>query len=198
MNTGMAVIPPGGFRFFQRLPNGSMMLFVGLGKEDLIKQVTTFRLNNNIDLGDVAVEIDKGISGASHKVPGDQRTLRERVTGWKSNRAYKPLEFVEPEEAERRAKICVDCPYNRVKYADDCIECFSSVERDLYAMRQGKGTEQDPWLGACEVCGHENKTAVHLDGADLLHRKNFESELKEKKPDCWLLQLDKSEPKGGE
>ncbi len=197
MNNEMAVVPPGGYKFFQRLPNGGMQLFVGLSEQDLMAQVKRFRMNNNIDVGDLPTEVRKGISGAAHTTASlkDERSLRERVTGWKSNRAFLKMEFVEQDEAERRAAICVDCPYNQVKYADDCIECFSGTERDLYAMRQGRSTSQDLWLGACEICGHENKTAVHLSENNLKHVVNYAKELEEKAPKCWCNQIARDQRK---
>jgi hypothetical protein len=161
-----------------------------LSHDDLFKQVRTFRLNNNIELGNLEAEIKQGISGPSHKVYNPQFSLRERVTGWKSNRMYHKIGFVSPERATHRADICQDCPYNNLKYADDCIECFSHTNKDLYAMRQGRTTDQDEWLGACEICGHDNKTAVHLSKDNLQHKVNFEKELQEKHPVCWLLDMD--------
>lgn len=198
MKPEMAVVPPGGvWKYMQRLPNGQFKMFVSWDETDLAKQVTDFRLQNNLEAGDVKKEIERGMRPRTANLP-DQRSLRERVTGWKANRAYQPLTFVEPEEAERRAQICVDCPFNQVKYADDCVECFAHVEQDLYAMRQGKTTSQDERLGACQLCGHENKTAVQLDQINLLHRNNFTKELQEKAPKCWLLKLDTNQPKEGE
>jgi hypothetical protein len=185
----MAVVPSGGYRFVQRLPNGAMQLFAGSSHDDLIAQVRTFRLNNNMDVGDVEAEVKAGISGPSHKTYNPQYSLRERVTGWKSNRMYQKLEFVSPETADKRATICVDCPYNQARYADDCAECYQHVERDLYAMRKGRTTPNDHWLGACQICGHENKTAVHLSGTNLQHKVNYEKELRQKKPNCWLLDM---------
>jgi hypothetical protein len=186
----MAVVPSGGYRFQQRLPSGGFQQFVGVSNDDLFRQVRTFRLNNNIELGDLEVEIKQGISGPAHKAYNPQYSLRERVTGWKSNRMYQKIKFVDPELATHRADICQDCPYNNLKYADDCIECFSHTNQDLYAMRQGRTTDQDEWLGACEICGHDNKTAVHLSGTNLQHKVNYETQLREKKPNCWLLDMD--------
>lgn len=184
----MAVVPSGGYRFVQRLPSGAMQLFAGSSHDDLIQQVQTFRLNNNIDLGpDLEAEVKQGISAQSHKYPGEQRSLRERVTGWVANRMYTKPEFVEPEEADRRAKICVDCKLNNVKYADSCLECHSHTEHDAFALRAGKSSSQDHWLGACEHYGHHNPTAIWLSGSSLLHRRQKEP------PDCpcWLKELDK-------
>ena len=190
MTPEMAVVPSGGYRFVQRLPNGSFQQFAGLSHDDLFKQVRTFRLNNNIPIGDLESEIKQGISGPAHKAYNPQYSLRERVTGWKSNRMYQKIEFVGYEEAALRASICSNCPYNKVNYADDCIECYSHTEKDLFAMRQDRTTPRDSLLGACEICGHDNKTAVHLSGNNLLHRVNHEGELREKHPACWLLDMD--------
>lgn len=197
MKAEMAIVPPGGvWKFVQKLPNGNVQMFVSWDETDLAKQVTKFRMNNNLEIGDVKAEIERSMRPRTANLK-DERSLRERVTGWKSNRAYQKLEFVSPEEAERRAQICVDCPFNQAKYADDCIECHAHVEQDLYAMRQGRTTSQDQWLGACQITGQENKTAAQLAEHNLLHRNNFTAELREKKPDCWLLSLDSHEPTEG-
>jgi hypothetical protein len=186
MNPEMAVVPHGGvWSYMQKLPNGSLRQFVAVNEDDLIKQVRQFRLNNNIDLGDVATDVKR----KNTPTLPESRSLRERVTGWKSNRAYQKLEFALPEVAEARAAICVDCPYNQANYADSCLECHAHVERDLYAMRQGKETSQDQWLGACEITGQENKTACQLAAENLLHRNTYTKELEEKHPACWLLHL---------
>lgn len=187
MNPEMSVVPAGGvWSYMQKMPGGQLRQFVAVNEDDLVRQVRQFRLNNNLELGDVSKDVKQR---RNPKAPGEQRSLRERVTGWKANRAFQQLSFVLPEVAEARAKICVDCPFNQAKYADDCIECYSHVERDLYAMRQGKETDQNQWLGACSICGHENKTAVQLAPENLLHRNNYLKELEQKKPDCWLLHL---------
>jgi hypothetical protein len=191
---GMSVVPHGDWKFHQRLPNGGFKTFVGLSEDDLFKQVRQFRLNNNIDLGNLEFEIKQGISGPSHKVNEAGYSLRERVTHWKMNRYNQRLSFVDQDEAERRAAICADCPYNKVDYADSCAECHAGVERDLYAMRQGRSTEYR--LGACAITGQPNHTAVHLTEAGLKHRIRYTEALRERHPSCWLLTLDEQADRG--
>lgn len=190
----MKVVPPGGlFQFAQKLPNNQFHFFYSSLEEDLIAQVRQYRLNNNIPLGDLSNEIAMFQKGRQPKIPGDVRTLRERVTNWKSNRMFNKIEFVSPEEAESRAEICVNCPFNQINYADDCIECHRSTARDLFAMREGKKTTNDQWLGACQITGQDNQTAVQLSPENLNHRVNFLEDLKKLYPKCWLLHLNEKQ-----
>jgi hypothetical protein len=192
--SGMGVIPAGGlFKFAQRLPNGNYYFFTDLLESGLVKQVIQYRVNNNLPVGDVAAEVNQYLEGNKPKPLGETRSLRERVTNWKINRSLKPLEFVTQEQADERALICADCPFNQVKYADDCKECYSTTTRDLFAMRKGKTTPSDPWLGACQITGQDNVTAVHLDDDNLNYKVNFIQELSEKYPKCWLLDKPKLE-----
>jgi hypothetical protein len=189
MQEGMRVVPAGGvWSHLERLPNGRYHQFIANTEEELWKQVQQFRLNNNLELGDIS-DIKRKVVGK----PPDERTLRDKVTGWVANRMFQQHEFVTPEEAKRRADICVDCPLNQVKYADSCIECHSKTERDAFALRGGQSTSQDSWLGACACFGHENKTAVWLTEKSLKHRVNN----MEKSPEfCWMRKLDE-QPAGG-
>jgi len=187
----MAVVPPGGvWSYTQTLPNGTTRQFTDVSEAALVKQVKDFRITNRLEVGDVESDVRRKRAAA---LP-ESRSLRERVTGWAANRSYAKLEFVDPEIADKRASICVDCPFNVVHYADDCKECYAHVEQSLYAMRAGRETPQDHWLGACQMAGHENKTAVQLDEKNLLHRNSYTKELQDKHPACWLLHLD-SEPR---
>jgi hypothetical protein len=186
MNLEMAVVPAGGYKFLQRLPNGTFKQFVGLSPDNLLKQVTEFRINNNISIENLEGEIRQGISAPVHQPYSDGRSLRERVSGWKTNRQYRKLNFVSEQEAEKRAAICAQCPWNKLNYADACIECYNHVERDLYAMRQGKTTSKDSGLGACEIYGHDNKTACVLTDTHLRHHVDKDA----KAPNfCWLKKM---------
>ena len=63
------------------------------------------------------------------------------------------------------------------------------MERDLYAMRQGRQVSGKP-LGACKITGQHNPTAVWLTEAGLKHRVNFHEELSREYPKCWLLDIE--------
>ena len=191
-SSGMGVIPPGGtFKFAQRLPNGNFWHIQALTEEQLVKEVTNYRAINNIPIGDVKEEVSAQLKGKIPKL-SESRSLRERVTNWKVNRTLNKIDFTTQEEAEERAAICTDCHFNQKDYADSCKECYQGTTRDLYAMRQGRTTSSDPWLGACEIVGQHNVTAVHLDDDSLRYRVNFIQELKDKYPKCWLLALNKA------
>lgn len=190
----MGVIPPGGFKFAQRLPNGGFHWFFASTRDDLVRQLIQFRSQAGIEAGDPLTETKHLVSGASHTLNTyrDGRSLRERVTAWKANRQFGKLELVDQETANERASLAAQCSHNVLNYADSCLECYSSTLRDLFAMRQGKSTPYDSQLGADSICGHDNQTAVWLDAKHLKHIVNYLDELKEKCPNCWLLKLDQN------
>jgi hypothetical protein len=158
----MSVVPSGGHKFAQRLPNGSFHWFYAATSDDLVRQVIRFRAMNGIDPGNPYTEIKSQVSGATHKLPAEQRSLRERVTGWLSDLQFRTIRYVPQEEADARAKLAAECPYNIVDYADQCLECYQGTLRGLFAIRQGKSTQYDDKLGACSFHGYDNKTVVWL------------------------------------
>jgi hypothetical protein len=58
--------------------------------------------------------------------------------------------FVEQEEADRRARICVDCPFNQPIVG--CTPCSKFVER-IAAVVGDRATPYDVGLKGCAVCG---------------------------------------------
>lgn len=68
---------------------------------------------------------------------------------------------VEQREAEWRASICSQCPYNLP--VANCWSCgaLGSLYREIAG---NKGTTKDPLLRSCDVCGCDNKTQVHYSG----------------------------------
>lgn len=76
--------------------------------------------------------------------------------------AGRPL--VAQEEAERRAGICVTCPYN-VGLAG-CAICTTTLG-ELREKLLKRSTIHDPGLNACGICGCDNKTQVHVPINDL-------------------------------
>lgn len=80
-----------------------------------------------------------------------------RVAASWVGKGFKP---VEPEEAERRARICEGCEFN-VESAG-CAGCKArEFAANLATATQGLRTSRDPQLKACAVCGCENKAQVH-------------------------------------
>lgn len=78
--------------------------------------------------------------------------------------------FVEQEEAERRAEVCLTmndgkaCPYNR---KDACFGC-DGIYTLVKIWFRGKKTTKDDRLFACNVCGCLNSAQVHVQSDILL------------------------------
>ncbi len=191
-NPEMSVVPSGGgWRFLQRLPNGAMKTFLETSEAKLFDAVTEFRKNNNLPVGNLDRELKIGMSAPVAHVYSDQRSLRERVTSWLANRQFGTVRYVPQEVAEERARLAASDIHNIVEYADACLECYQSTLRGLFAIRQGKTTSYDDRLGACDIHGWDNRTAVHLD-------TNCLQGIKASDP-CWCASLlDKDAPRGVE
>lgn len=84
--------------------------------------------------------------------------------------AYKAIRhpelLVSMEEAERRAKICANCPKN---LHGVCVSCLASNFHDILSMfaAAGRTTPYDSALDICEVCGCIARIKLHL-GDELL------------------------------
>lgn len=59
--------------------------------------------------------------------------------------------FVDQQEADRRAKICANCPKN---LRGICVSCVGNEFFDIFGwfIRAGKKTPYDSILGTCSVC----------------------------------------------
>lgn len=179
----MAVVPPGGgWRFQQRLPNGGYKTFICNSPDLLREEVLQFRINAGMPTDTLTDELKAGMSLPVRANIVESRSLRERVTAWLVNKQFGTIKYVTPEEANERAKLASQDPYNVVDYADSCIECFNSTLRGLVAIRQGRTTPYDAQLGACSHCGWDNRTVVHLQAESL----NLTGAAKP----CWCSMLD--------
>jgi hypothetical protein len=86
---------------------------------------------------------------------GDVRNFLAVLKGWMETRA----DFVSPEEASRRASICVTCPENVP--ATGCAGCTNIVSLITSVIGDRK-TPEDGKLRNCNVCGCANKAQVHV------------------------------------
>lgn len=68
--------------------------------------------------------------------------------------------YVSQDEAERRAGICVACPFN-VEVVGGCGRCQSLVEAMTPGMSQ-RSTTQDGRLRSCAICKCFGRVAVHF------------------------------------
>lgn len=93
--------------------------------------------------------------------------------------------YVDQAEAERRAAICVACPWNQ-DYAKPCGGACGGLREVVTAIVGGRKTLADDRLRACSVCGCVNAAHIHLPleilakGVTDEMRKQFASV-----PNCW-------------
>lgn len=141
--------------------------------ESLIDAIIKDRANNQRPIGDPPREYQAYVvkhwphfAGAasptiSSPVKTEGKTLRERVTNWLANRYSQKgnSELVSEEEAERRAKICSQCPHNQEE-GNDCPPCVKNNQRISFLLREGRQTATP--IKACEIMGQDNSAAVWL------------------------------------
>jgi hypothetical protein len=95
--------------------------------------------------------------------PTDVRITLQSVGDWVKAVVQKVIggeDYVSQEEANRRAAICVSCPYNVVA-SGGCSGCEKLAELLTPGMAQRK-TQYDDKLKNCAVCGCFNQIAVHF------------------------------------
>jgi hypothetical protein len=119
--------------------------------------------------------------------PPSKRSLSmvSRVNTWTILRSREAppggYNLVPQDEAERRAAICSACPANKgwIK----CQNCSQSTLSLLAIVRKLRGTKLDNDLMGCDVCGHDNRTAIHLEISDMPAMDSEEQ--KYMPPGCW-------------
>lgn len=123
---------------------------------------------------------------------------------WQGSKAYATLvareakglsNFVDQEEADRRARICKDCPFNlppgRTEKVADAI---------ILARTGNRRTFHDPELLNCDACSCPIRLAVHLNEDVLKQTKNpakLRSRIKSRQiatgnyipKDCWQAKI---------
>lgn len=196
MRLGTGREPPTGWNYVQE-PSGDRLEAVN--KIELIKRIFEYRLRNNIPIGDLEKDIDiyycTRWPQACHKEPHEynaeasppppREALVHRVARWASillNRMPRGgYELVKPEEAQSRAKVCMNCPKN-LPWRVGCVSCSSSTAALLAQLRRLNKTQQDGLLYACQVGGWENSTSVWVNRDQLELTPDQFSSLP---PRCW-------------
>jgi hypothetical protein len=204
------VMMPGTWHYKE---DGRMIVEEAESYVDLINKVAEYRGYCGLPLGDPQADVDNyicdtfpnmcGRSAAVRDVDAVElsygvpviKSPRERVMQWASNRMEKAgeIEFVDAEEADRRAAICNECP-KKVQWnapIDGCPGCQTYVEEaeaKLIKLRRNKSSTYvlNLYGHSCAVAGHDLETACWLEEPALKHRKNY---LGKFPPKCWLNDL---------
>jgi len=100
--------------------------------------------------------------------------------------------FVKPDEAERRAMICLSCNNNLMGICSAC----SGLKLRFASQMRGLSTIQDRFLGVCAVDGSLLKVKVYapLEVAERVMNKErtYEYEGIEENPECWVPKADQA------
>lgn len=163
------VIPYGGSWIINRPDLG--VVGKGLQFHNLVVSVKAWRQANGCPIG-VAFE-EEVEQAACLTYPAECEeihgpNLRKRnlqlsdiVTGTKTMLRFKlsgsPL--VSAEEANRRASICVKCPYNTT-FAKPCAGICDELKNIVQDIIGARGTQHDARLHSCNICGCFLQAAV--------------------------------------
>lgn len=188
-------VPPGGWWFEM----GGGVTLRGATKELLIKVVFEHRLRNNIEIGDIAREIDHQYCsrypaycskeatdfGHPRNATTSSETMMNRVSRWGATMAAKmprggwPL--VGQGEAERRGEICAHCP-NNVPWRGGCAGCSRSAATLLTQVKGLRKTAWDSRVWGCASTGWENSVAINIQSESLPITAEQKAHLPE---NCW-------------
>lgn len=131
--------------------------------------------------------------GSKESIPGLTLAKVKDFTRLIATRAFaRATVFLVPQdEAERRAKICVECPKNS---SQDCTVCHGLLQlvRQLVGRRE---TKYDAYLGTCALCSCLLRVKVHV-SAEALRVATQPPERSQLPPNCWLRNVYYAE--GGE
>lgn len=168
------IIPPGGFHYEDKTQRFRVE---GSSYQSVAEAVLRYRLENKLPVGNPLKDVLDYVCTnwphfcSEHNPPinggNANPSLSSRVAVWMSSlyRAARTLasSFVASEEAARRAKICEACPFNK-EWKTGCGSCLQATVQLGYTFRAGRQTPNEKVLGACDIIGQENATAVWVKG----------------------------------
>lgn len=190
------MIPPRGFHYVD--PSGYRVPHTGeaTSLENLMDLLITYRLENNLPVNDVRLDIENYICnnfpnmcaiqvanspfyGAALPAPQGQRRV-DLVAAW-ANSLYEhaaKLNLVTENEAMERAARCKGCPCNEA-WENECPPCVTNAQRLLTIARQSRDVSDPGKMHYCSYYKFDTRTAVWLDLAHFVPRQN--------PPEvCWL------------
>jgi hypothetical protein len=183
------LIPPGGHHYME-----SDVKITGSSYKNLLENVTNYRAENHIPLGDVEGDVTNYICGnwphfchgvdmvvvTSVTSPTGRSELMNDISTWARNilHSNERTQLVSDDLAEQRAKICRQCP-NNVNWRGGCSSCIAATDRICASIRNARDTKSSAVLGGCKLLRHDNRTAIFFD-KDKLSESNDLPEF------CWL------------
>jgi hypothetical protein len=172
------MVPPGGWHFVDT-STGQSVRIDGDNFKHLASNVLNLRISNGKPAGNPLEEVAeficgqwphfcRGGDGEAPPQRGENAShISRRVMVWMNTFLSARLGLVDAKEADRRASVCALCPKNVDHRQSGCASCVQQVERDSFVFRKARVTPSDKKLGACEIIGQHNQTAVHAELLDL-------------------------------
>jgi hypothetical protein len=157
----------------------------------LVRQVTLFRVNQQMEVGDVESDVAdyiKFISPANIRLNGAKpssvthgfRPLITRIQAWLAELIPQRPRRVRDEVAQARGLICLACPQH-IKWQTECDPCNGAIEYHGRVLRQKAAFPLDKQLtGGCRLHNFLCSAAIFLNLESLPARSP------EAPPQCWL------------
>lgn len=200
------VVPPrGSAQQGWHFPQTDGTITEGYSRDDLILQITNYRISNGLELGqpeqELEIYLDSRRPGSLRSVsPNSSRAIRKSVAKAAKPRPLleavrtatkliysraTPWKHVPNEESARRQAICLDCPANTApKKISQCGECIKELNRMSVVVRANKPV--DKTLGICAATFQDLRIGVFLP-KEALERSLRQVE--ETPAFCWLRDL---------
>ena len=189
--------PPGGWRYEQ--PETGIVLTSSGGFRGLCKVVRLHREANGLPEGDPALDVHvylcskypdrcrRDVIVIVEKTGFDIRDVKAFLATVSAAIDRRGTDaFVDLEESDRRAAICMTCPYN--KKLPGCFGC-QSVGRIVVGIIGDRASKWQGRLLQCSICGCANEAKVHLNKDLILETQAKDYVFPEW---CWLT----SRPQG--
>lgn len=206
-------VPPGGKYFFEvaalrdygiALPDGVTAKFEFPSMDGLLHQVKKYLRSNNIPVPEnltllvtdyICRSVPLGFCygeselGRVRFISSSQIAEGTKLI-WQKARMPKGEFYVTQEEAERRAKICADCPMN---LHGICTSCTSSLSDTLSRLIANRSTPYDDFLDTCALCACGLRAKVHVSLKALAQTQKWA--YAKANPKCWMANTEcDSEP----
>jgi hypothetical protein len=167
-----SMIMPGGWHYEQ---NG-FTITAEYSFDQLVENVTHYRIQNGIDVGDVLKDVTEWICTnfprqcniinsdfGSAPISNDTQANLDAITQWAHIKAKSNPRLVDSTIAEQRAYKCFHCPQNKVWAKTGCQSCIGNMQRLMISIRQNKDVSYGADLGGCNMLKHDNRTAVWIE-----------------------------------
>lgn len=163
--------------------------FRAANKKDLIKHIVAYRAQNELEPIDRLTDVlenywcslpeNTGACEPNRHIPRSMHQYVKGGVGLLMNLFYGEKNIVPQEEADRRADVCLGCPYNKFPDKNAFERWADDLAQKSVGDHRSKHHEQ---LGNCEVCSCNMRAKVFFGGKIELTEEELE---KMEEVNCW-------------